>query len=202
MLNSAYGKFGTNANEFRDYRLTPQGEYPLLIHELEEMELLGMTEPEYLAAFGFELHNHNEFGFSLWSKPDPSEKFYNVAVAASITGFVRAYLWRAINEAVNPVYCDTDSIICKGFNGEVGAELGQWDIEGVTNSGIYIGGKKLYTMTLDNGKHKTSSKGCRLKHDQVKELVRDGKDIIWQNEAPTFSLKRGVHFIERKIRMT
>jgi hypothetical protein len=50
-----------------------------------------------------------------------------------------------------PIYCDTDSIICEAFGGNLhDTELGGWKIEA---EGDYaaIAGKKLYAV-FDNGK--------------------------------------------------
>ena len=45
------------------------------------------------------------------NQDEKAKKFFNLATAASITGFVRAKLWRAICECDRPFYCDTDSLI-------------------------------------------------------------------------------------------
>ena len=60
--------------------------------------------------------------------------FFNVATAASITGFVRSYLFRSLLAVKNPVYCDTDSIMCSnGDKLDIGGNLGQWELESEAN---------------------------------------------------------------------
>jgi hypothetical protein len=230
MLNSAYGKFGQNGLDFREFSLADQGDIPLTMDELQEAEnyvrYFGGSLQEYIATLGWEFENDTPFGKSLWSRPDPDERYYNVATAASITGFVRAYLWRAICQAQTPIYCDTDSIICESFAGEVGNDLGQWKLEGETKKGVYIGGKKLYTLELEGEakfkqdaglirykggkvtalrferKFKKAHKGAKLTHDEIVSIVKEGKEIEWHNPAPSFNLKRGTNFVSRKIKRT
>ncbi len=61
---------------------------------------------------------------------EPDKRFYNVAVAASITGYVRAYLFRAIKNCSGLLYCDTDSLAFTGKHSlAVGNDLGAWDHE-------------------------------------------------------------------------
>jgi hypothetical protein len=137
----------------------------------------------------------------------PEEKrYYNVATGASITGFVRAYLWSAIHSCGvdNMLYCDTDSIatISCGDAIQTGNELGQWKNEGEFKR-AGIGGKKLYIFENANPKeeNKTASKGSKLTEDQLWK-VASGKTVTYYPEVPTFSLKRGISYVNRDIRMT
>ena len=142
---------------------------------------------------------------------DPWEQHYiNVATAASITGWVRAYLWRALDACDDPVYCDTDSIIARKTHGlEIGKELGQWSYEGTVRE-AWIAGKKLYYLKGNFGKkdgktvtEKMAAKGIKGDARKIKAAAL-GKTVVARSEAPTFSLKdkRGVYFQERRIRMT
>jgi hypothetical protein len=139
--------------------------------------------------------------------PEEKRRYFNVAVAASITGFVRAKLWRAIRQCRGPIYCDTDSIAAR----DVSAldldptKLGAWDVEAVCDRGA-VAGKKMYAfhMTTPNkkGEHwKTASKGVRLSAAEIVK-VAEGEEIAYTSEAPSFSIKNGKRFISRKIRLT
>jgi DNA polymerase elongation subunit (family B) len=178
MLNSAYGKFGQNGRDFEDFALCQSGQYP---------------EGE-----NWEPYNRNETGHAIFSKPAPVDRFYNVATAASITGFVRAFLWRAICSAEEPLYCDTDAIICKSFGGEVGDKLGQWDIE-FKPTEIYIAQKKMYALKDADGYIKKACKGVRLTFNQIKGGVLKRENFVYKKPSPAFSLKYGARFFTREI---
>jgi DNA polymerase elongation subunit (family B) len=126
-LNSGYGKFALNPRKFKQWAMT--------IGEVPEPQATA-EEPN-----GWSLHTQSGDLF-IWSRPNPRKGgFYNVATAASITGAARANLLRNIALAKRPVYCDTDSIICEGFNGELNeTELGGWKLE-ASGDRIAIGGK-------------------------------------------------------------
>jgi hypothetical protein len=65
---------------------------------------------------------------------------------------------------------------------------------------LAIAGKKMYC--LKNGsKIKLASKGARLKAKDIFDLAK-GKEILYKQDAPTYSVKMGVRFLERKIRQT
>lgn len=127
-------------------------------------------------------------------------RFYNVATAASITGFVRAFLMKSIQATQNPLYCDTDSIVCENASKLlIGDKLGEWKSEGTGNLGA-IAGKKLYAFNI--GKEwKIASKGCKLTKDQIFAIAR-GESITYEPIAPTFSIKSEPRFIDRLIRAT
>lgn len=130
-------------------------------------------------------------------------RYIHVAVAASITGWVRAYLWRAIVKARKGgrvLYCDTDSITVQGVELPTGKALGDWTLDADCKAGG-IGGKKLYAYQTIDGEWKKSCKGARLNAYQIMRVVR-GETIEWVNEAPTYSIKNGVRILKRKIRGT
>jgi hypothetical protein len=183
LLNSGYGKFATNPREFRDYCLAPFGE--------------NVPGYEWETDFG---------AVSLWSRSSfDGFGFYDVATGASITGFVRAKLWRAICAARRVLYVDTDAMLCQATRITMGGALGEWKREGVVRRSA-LAGKKLYGVEWDNPKehegqqHKIASKGARLKWRDILSLC-GGKEILWKNDAPTFSIG-GAHFITRRIRAT
>jgi DNA polymerase elongation subunit (family B) len=192
-LNSGYGKFALNPRKFKQWAMTI-GEVP---------------EPQATAdnPGGWSLHSQCGDLF-IWSRPNPRRGgFYNVATAASITGAARANLLRNLALAKRPVYCDTDSIICEGFNGPLNeTELGGWKLEAYGDR-IAIGGKKLYTIynkvdLSERGEAiKKASKGVRLTPQEI-IAVCDGKEIVYQNPVPHFNLDGSADFIERRIRAT
>jgi hypothetical protein len=135
--------------------------------------------------------------------------FLNVATAASITGQVRAKLWRAICDCDTPIYCDTDSIMCKGADFPISKELGEWKDEGTAHD-LWIAGKKLYVARGDFGtdkrtgkrlKEKIASKGCKLTAKQIIDVV-SGKTVTYHPDAPTYSMHHKPVFIDRNIKMT
>jgi hypothetical protein len=201
MLNSLYGKFAQRPDKFRDYVLMP-------IHE----PTCGSWEEE--AVF-------DDYGFSVWGKPADGGSLYNVSCAASITGFVRAMLMKAIYET-NCHYCDTDSIIvngCRRNNLRCGNSLGDWSLE-TKGDTLYIAGKKLYALRIirelcedektakqkgyqwyEGRGWKVASKGCRLNPGQIMKICQ-GKSIEYKNDAPSYSLLNTPFFVKRTIKRT
>jgi hypothetical protein len=105
-----------------------------------------------------------------------------------------------MNECNGVMYCDTDSIACTDTgNLEIDpSALGAWDIEAQCDYGG-IAGKKLYAFHDKNtGKWKTASKGVRFTPEQILEVAK-GHETKYNPIAPSFSLKRGVKFISRRV---
>jgi hypothetical protein len=129
ILNSAYGKFGQDISHYTDVAVTPWREAP--------------------AGDGWEISFDDEpRGLTFWERPSPRRprqkgEFYNVAVAASITGFVRAQVWEARRGSKGFLYCDTDSLVATRVNVPRGDGLGEWKLERVFDV-FWCGGKKLY----------------------------------------------------------
>lgn len=185
-LCSLYGKFGSNPDNYFEYQLIP---------------------PRYLEA-AFEADGYMfcaEVGnLALVARPVPEHKarFYNVAVAASITGYVRAYLFRAIKSARAPIYVDTDCILCTDLGG-VSTDpdkLGAWKLEAEIDYAA-IAGKKMYALRTIEGKYKTASKGVKLTPAEIIRIAQ-GEIVEYEPEIPQYSFKRGIHFVPRKIRKT
>jgi hypothetical protein len=203
-LNSAYGRFALNPREFKDVCMTPYGEEPEenLKWRKEggaKMDADGVPEedPPWDLANDFE-----DAGISIWEKPSKliHNAFFNVATAASITGFVRAYLARALAGVRRPVYCDTDCIISGDASGlKVGPDLGDWKYEGKISGDFYVAGKKLYAGKLDSGKWKTACKGVRLSPEDIIRIAK-GESVTSTLDAPTFSLLNGEGFVTRTVR--
>lgn len=221
MLNSCYGKFGQDGRAYKKYSLFPTGYNPLTTEDRAMAVMLGMSPGDYLTRYlEYIEETETPAGFSIWSQPDPVDQFYNVATAASITAYVRAHLWRAICACKNPIYCDTDSIICQGYDIDIGTALGEWSLDAQTkhNGVVYIGGRKLYTFKDKQNEVHKAHKGARLTHDDIVKIVRDGRTFEWYNEAPSFSLRYGIYpdtdltkrdprskrtgFIKRRIKAT
>ena len=187
MLNSAYGKFGTNPANFKDFKI---------VHSPDDE--LEMRED------GWSLENDYD-DFEIWSKTSiiRDQSFYDVSIAASITSAARSILLKGIHQAKDVIYCDTDSLICKSFSGEVSkTELGAWKLEAEADFAA-IAGKKLYTLYNQGAKKpvKLSSKGGTL---SMKELIKIAKGglVDFRNAAPTFSIRNETKFILRKFKNT
>jgi hypothetical protein len=184
-MNSLYGKFASNPTSYKEYMTCLPDEITALGTE----ELGGW-------ALVTELHNVAIVSRAL---PEPQQRFFNVAVGASITGFVRAHLWRAICASKTPLYCDTDSLAARSASVEIGDELGLWSHEGAFNE-YAIAGKKLYAFWPKKGKPKIASKGVKISAEEIKQIAL-GQEITYKQEAPTFGL-RGKKFNVRKIKAT
>lgn len=185
-MNSLYGKFASNPGEYSEYMTVLPDE----IEAHSAPELGGW----HLVC---ELHNVAIVSRKL---PEESQRFFNVAVGASITGFVRAHLWRAICASGSVLYCDTDSVATRGKKpGAMGESLGEWSHEGEFKEWA-IAGKKLYAFYPADGAPKIASKGVKLSASEIKAIAR-GAEIEYKQDAPTFGL-RGKRFNVRKVRAT
>ncbi len=197
LLNNAYGKFAQNPRRYKESHITgpedeaPEGyECPIPAYECDE--------------------------YKIWQRPTQKRRYNNVGTAASITGAARAKLMRAIASAVDPIYCDTDSIICRDLPGvEIDAQkLGAWDIE-AEFSEVIITGKKQYACkvagTLDTTgcvstgqlpEYKIRSKGVSgLKWDDFIKML-EGELIEVVNFAPTLSKTGKQFYMTRNVRAT
>lgn len=192
ILNSSYGKFALNPRKFKQYELT--------IDEIPTPQL----GPDHPNGWRLEAQTGSLY---IWSRPSPRKSgFYNVATAASITGAARANLHRNLALAKRPIYCDTDSIICEGFAGDLDDKaLGKWGLE-ATGERLAIAGKKMYALydrkdIEQNLAIKKASKGVRLELQDIISIC-NGHEIVYKNPVPSFNLDGSADFIDRKIRMT
>ena len=190
-MNSLYGKFAANPENYKEYMVVP------------------MEEAAGIAGIGWQFGG--ELGpWALAEAPisEERQRYYNVATGASITGFVRAKLWRAIHGSGRVLYCDTDSLAVVGPGDDIiiGDKLGQWKNEGAFDR-AGIAGKKLYIFrgVFDKEKgernYKTAAKGVRLTNSQLWR-VASGKEVFASNLAPTFSVHKSPHIISRRINLT
>lgn len=183
-MNSAYGKFGLNPENYFNWEITKQAKAP--------------------KGQAWELDSIVQDNFYVWKQP--SQLFWNVkniGTAASITGAARSVLLKAITISRNVIYCDTDSIICEDFAGGTidDKKLGAWKPEG-TGVCAAIAGKKMYAVFDSDGaciKH--ANKGVDLTPDQILALA-NGEEILAFRDAPTFKRDGSATFIHRKVRMT
>lgn len=179
ILNSSYGKFAQNPDKYFNYVIQgPDDEMP--------------DDPE------LEIYLAHETGARVWRKPAKAHQYLDVATAASITGAARSVLMRALAVARRPMYCDTDSIICEQLGAEIDAtKLGAWKLE-ATGDTLAIAGKKLYALKSGAKLVKKAHKGALLNSDDIFRLARGGT-AVWRNDAPSFSLAKGVSFVEREL---
>lgn len=209
LMNSLYGKFASDYNKYREYELC------------HSENILEYVKPEARwpgDKYGFEIDNR-EFAPEkcLVSKPIPEDKhrFYNAATAASITGYVRAMLFRALSRVSDPLYCDTDSIACGNTRGlHLGDGLGAWKVEGAFDEYAIVG-KKTYAFHKkgaprnhdkdSKGQYlhwKTACKGVQLDPAQILQAAA-GKPITHSPLVPTYSVKRQTPvFTDRQVRVT
>lgn len=203
LMNSLYGKFAANPAEYKNYMIVPMD----VIAGLDECGW------EFSGEFG-------PWGLAQADVEEDRQRYYNVATGASITGYVRAMLWRAICSSEGVIYCDTDSIAVRRRGDAVvlGKALGLWKHEG-TFDRAGIAGKKLYIMrgaagwyVDENGEtlyqsgrqpdgcsrlYKTASKGAKLTHAQLWHVAKGG-NVKFVPEAPTFSPKKNITRLKGK----
>lgn len=211
-MNGLYGKFGADPSNYAEY-------------------VIATTDTvEGWKAKGFK--HYQDWGEGKWMmERPPSEsdlkdmtsrwRYYNVATAASITGFVRAFLFKALSRASGVLYCDTDSIAARSLTGlDYGKELGQWKDEGAFDR-YAIAGKKLYAFHVAGAPEpydpkagekdppeeltwKIASKGVAFHTDpdgpnKIIELAQGG-EIEYRPQVPTYSVIRDEPiFINRSI---
>lgn len=176
-MNSLYGKFAANPAKYRNYMICP----------MEKVAALPGTG----WMFGGELGP-----WALAEAPLSIEqmRYYNVATGASITGYVRAMLWRALQSSDGLLYCDTDSIAVqqRGASVRLGEKLGEWKHEGDFDK-AGIGGKKLYIFrgvpdSKGARQYKVASKGVRLTNDELWQVAR-GDAVTYESDSPSYIVK-------------
>lgn len=191
-LNSLYGKFASNPENYAEYMTIPAN---------------GLAGAEAIEGWDFCKLLSQDTAVVTRPLPEEKHRFYDVAVAASITGAVRAKLWKAICGAEGVLYCDTDSLACRSPGTiEIGDKLGQWEIEARCDRAA-IAGKKLYAFhrkegTYNPDKHseyKIASKGVRLTASEIIDIA-SGKEKLFIPEVPTFSIRREPIFTPRNVR--
>lgn len=211
LLNNSYGKFAQNPRRFKEYYITDPGEMP----PEPWFKSIKFLPPDDQAKFA--LPEFESPLYWMWCKPAPSFSFNNVGTAASITGASRAVLLEALQQVREPIYCDTDSIICRdtGSLSLDKAQLGAWDLEDEF-SRVVITGKKLYAVEHKSPKPRSAedlargispnytvkSKGTSgLVWDDMISIL-DGNPVEKTNRAPTLTRFGAQTYLTRKISAT
>lgn len=201
VMNSSYGKTAIDPRKFTETQFLEHGLQPVG-YTNEQAKLAKMTPEEKEAHHPYTwrpvemLPNH-----TIWErKVDTKGKFLNVACGASITGGARANMLRGLSQATRPIYCDTDSIICEAFTGDIDPKrLGAWDKE-KEGDFFALAGKKLYAL-FDKGECvKKACKGAELTPEEIVQVAA-GEAVTWQSPVPVFSLA-GNTTLTRTIRRT
>lgn len=202
LLNNSYGKFCQNPRNFKEYYYTDAGERP----PQDWMEFLKECDDETAHKYRMPIERADDF--AIWAKPSPGRRFNNVGTGASITGAARAMLLENIQLSRDPIYCDTDSIICRELpvTSDV-AKLGAWKHE-ATFDRVIVAGRKLYACEVQGypdgheKRIKIRSKGATGLKWQDFEAMLDGIIIDTINKAPTISKTGHQEYMRRKIRAT
>lgn len=221
-MNSLYGRFAINPLKYNKTIIVPPEEKTALeinwyynhfkegsrLHD--EAAFIKSTEDkeDLLLADGWEMGGVLGNWF-IGKKPVEEEdmNFINIATAASITGYVRAYLWRAICSSEGVAYCDTDCVIAEKIGDfvKLGGELGEWEIEGEFDK-IGIAGKKLYVLRgkrpkKGKRKYKKASKGAKLHVNQLWKVC-EGHTVTHEQINPIYSISKAPYFQSRNIKAT
>jgi hypothetical protein len=216
VLNSSYGKFAQDPRKYENWLFDPDeppepkfcAECYGRIKNDKPKQSCTSCDTELSSPYGWYLHTVRD-GQSIYAAPQRirASGFYNVATAASITSAARAELLYGIKASDSPIYCDTDSIICKGLAEGMGEnirihnnELGAWDLEAKGDK-VCIAGKKLYAIFKDGKEIKKASKGVKLTAREI-ERVCAGEVIEYANPVPKFGLNGEAKFVTRNIRIT
>jgi hypothetical protein len=239
LLNNAYGKYAQNPRNYKESYITDHGwrppnpmsydkdGHPIFDKSVEAWLPVGCNDPRMgplvYCAREDDMVPENQaiwddlpaiqnklLGYSIWERPTTKLRFRNVATAASITGAARAVLLEAICNAVDPIYCDTDSLICRELlNLDLDdSRLGAWDLEDEF-SRVIIAGKKTYGC--DRGAHLPKDKRYKMRSKGTQNVTWDDMEAILDDEigsvlktnpAPTLSRNGSQVYIKRTIRAT
>jgi DNA polymerase type B, organellar and viral len=218
VLRSSYGKFAQNPEHYYDYTISKP-----------DADLRGLG---WIPSLIPDVAIPEDDDFIVWKKRSKIITRYNVATAASITGGARALLMEGIAKAKNPIYCDTDSLICEDLPGVQTniMDLGGWKLEATADKAC-IGGKKLYALFSSDQKvikkYITDKSDASIKWMPIYtnefgqpeicvkqankgvalssdeiQEVCNGRTVQSRRDAPSFKLDGSYNFISRKVRMT
>ncbi|MGA9854262.1 MAG: DNA polymerase, partial [Gammaproteobacteria bacterium] len=189
-MNGLYGKFAADPEKYKEYVIASDDS--LSSWHKKGFEAIKPWGDRLLCSRGL---------------PEEKQRYYNVATAASITGFVRAHLFKAIQKCAGVLYCDTDSIAARDTTSVMlGTDLGQFKHE-MDCSEYAIAGKKLYAFrgTTQSGADpiwKVACKGVNLTAEQI-VAVAQGERLTYQPAVPTYSFQRDTPvFINRRVQNT
>lgn len=201
-MNSLYGKFGSDPSNYSRSLIVDSRHIPDLLTE-------GLYHRDH--RYGFGGQPCDDFCIATRGLEPWERRYYNLATAASITGCVRAFLFRSLCQVDGPLYCDTDAIACRDGSALVcSKELGDWKHEGDFVQWA-IAGRKLYTFFNEEGVGqdftfrtlkdreaeglpgwgKIASKGAILSSAQIMAIASGEKEFVnYFQDAPTFSVNR------------
>ena len=184
--NSCYGKFAQDPENYKDHIIKDQVDIP------------GEDWTPCMVADGY----------VIWERPSLRRNYNNVAIGASITSASRAVLLRGLASSHEPFYCDTDSIICKRFEGNVHpTKLGAWKLEGEGDR-LAIAGKKSYVLSSNRSDVvKMASKGVPRDTTGIVRIITNlakNSRVKYNvtNPVPHFTLDGCAHYISRTLRQT
>lgn len=206
-MNSTYGKFAANPAKYEDFMVITADEAAAF--QFCERDFDAYKEQGYKlrGSFGPETY--------LISRPigEDDQTYYNVVTGASITGCVRALLFRNMCKAKDLLYCDTDSIAARSFPDlNIGDKLGQWGIEGDFDH-YRISDKKVYAFhfaerpmgynrnAIKKKNWKMACKGGDLTPNEIKQLCQ-GKIVTYHRTAPTYSIYKEPFHMDRDFKMS
>lgn len=201
MMNSLYGKFGANPSNYTRAVLFDSEYHKSLVTTGIHYKNGKITEyaddPLYTlgGAIGDVLIGERELF-------DFEKQYYNVATAASITGHVRAFLYDSIMAVGrdNVLYCDTDSLVTLTGQGlKCSDKLGDWKKVGDFNRAA-IAGRKTYAL-FGAGEPVIACKGVRLTAEEIEQVAK-GRQVTAHNFAPTFTVKKKMHYVSRNVLST
>lgn len=232
MMNSLYGKLAQDAGKYSDYKIVPTTEkLPCNSPHPDakgKCKICGYLDIDHGWSFYTKFEGKTFWRRdSLWKHKyrlgvewEAKPLYKNVATGASITGYARASLLRAIHAVgrEHVIYCDTDSLVVTQFANvsklPQSDEIGDWECEINRAPTGHFCGKKLYAIDIDVSKkcrcverdghcprHKVVTKGARLTFKEI-EAIASGEEILYEPQAPSFSLANGIGFIDRRIRKT
>jgi DNA polymerase type B, organellar and viral len=186
LLNNAYGKFAQNPEKFMEQYLTDLDEYPE-----------GWSDQDEWTCDSYDTFLH-------WQTAAKEKRYNNVAVAASITGAARSVLLEAIQNAFDPIYCDTDSLICRELrNVEFSpSRLGAWDLEAEFDE-VLIVGKKMYAARNSvTNKQKLRAKGVSgLIWDDYLAMLK-GRTVCTTSKGVTIYKDGTQQYLKRNVKVT
>ena len=218
LMNNAYGKFAQDPSRFKEWFITDPNETvpadekprPVAASDYYDAELpyegahyrctKRPQRPDVWEA------NINHADYTMWSRPTINTRgggFYNVGTAASITGAARAVLMEAIHNADDAIYCDTDSVVCRGLRntGIDSSKLGAWKLEGQFCE-AYLAGKKSYGLVREDGTSKVRHKGGTVSLAEMQAMVLSNASISTINKGVTIAKDGSQTYITRTARRT
>lgn len=199
ICNAAYGKAGSNPNNYKDVRLFDDRDALFAANAN-----IDKVEQQWRDA--------GRFGQRVLAERPVTQKHYlNVAMAASITSAARAHLMRAKHNATRPVYCDTDSMVCEHLDMPLHeTEIGAWKLEAEADE-ICIAGRKLY-VAFKNGvcvKGAAKGVGVRVKPEDAGIDPRLLREVALGNptgeigiQAPSLTVGKPARFQKRTLAKT